>query len=355
MFAKYRYAAEFLDWWCQQLRDLVPRHWRGRDPAQAGLFVTLDSLPADTHATVRLSLRRKGHENELGRFVLDAAGTRAALRVIAASGRTGPVVLVLPQTALLDREVVLPLAAERDPERVLHYEMDRITPFTADEVFWSWAVERRDRALGRLHLRLLLAPKASLQDLFATLTRIGAPPSALEGRTPGGSNRQIRLGRPPSRSERWRRRALVAGATGCAGLAVVAGVQPFVHQSLVRNDIEARIAALRPRVEQAEAMRRHIAATKAGGDVLAAERARVGDALQAIAVVTDLLPDDTYLTDFVLRERKLTLSGESTAAAKLIVALSADAMIRNAAFAAPVTRGENSHADLFSIRAELAP
>jgi general secretion pathway protein L len=350
----YRHAAEFLDWWWQRLCDLAPPRWRGRDLAQAGFFVTLDSLPAGTPASVHLSLRRKGRNKELGRFVLDEAGIRAALRMVAAQS-TDSVVLVLPGMALLEREAILPLAAERDPGRVLHYEMDRITPFAAEEVFWTWTIERRERARGQLHLRLSLTPKAPLQGLFAALSRIGLAPTALEGRVPGGQNRRIALSRPPSRSERWRRRARAAGTAGCAGLAVAAAVQPFVQQSIARNDIEAGIAALRPRVEQAEGIRRRIAAAEAGGDVLAAERARVGDALQAIAVVTRLLPDDTYLTDFALRQRQITLSGESTAAAKLIAALSAEATIRNAAFVAPITRAESSHADLFSIRAELVP
>jgi general secretion pathway protein L len=348
--------AEFLDWWWRQLRDLVPQRWRGRDLARAaGLLVEVETLAVGTPAAVRLILRRKGRASEIGRFVLDEAGERAAHQTLAGRGRGGTVVLVLPPMVLLEREVVLPLAAERDPGRVLHYEMDRITPFAADEVFWNWAVERRDRALGRLHLRLSLAPKAPLQELVAALARIGAVPTALEGRTSAGPSRHIGLGRPPSRGERWRRRALAAAAGGCAGLAVAAVAQPFVQQALARHAIEAGIAALRPRVEQAEALRRRIAASEAGGDVLASARARVGDALQAIAIVTDLLPDDTYLTDFVLRQRKLTLSGQSAAAAKLIAALSAEATLRNAAFVAPVTRADSGHADLFSIRAELAP
>jgi general secretion pathway protein L len=228
MSATYRHAAEFLDWWWHQLRDLVPPRWLDRDREQAGLFVMLDTLPASTQASVRLSVRRKGRENELGRFILDEAGTRAVLRVVVAHG-TGPVMLVLPQMALLEREVVLPLAAERDPGRVLHYEMDRITPFAAEEVFWTWTIARRDRVRGRLSLGLLLTPKAPLQGLFAALLRIGAVPTALEGRIPEGPNRRIALSRPPSRGERWRRRGWLRPAGGDSGRAAfraaIAGAQ----------------------------------------------------------------------------------------------------------------------------------
>ena len=47
--------------------------------------------------------------------------------------------------------MTLPLAAERDPERVLGYEMERLTPFGAEEVFWAFAVQLRDKAARAPH------------------------------------------------------------------------------------------------------------------------------------------------------------------------------------------------------------
>ncbi len=263
--------------------------------------------------------------------------------------------IVLPPLALLEREVALPLAAERDPGRVLQYEMARLTPFSAEEVWWSWAVEHRDRVLNRLHVRLSLVPKAALRLAFSVLERMGIRPVAIESHTTSGQTRRIQIARERSERERWERRILTAGISVCAILAVAAVVQPFIRQSLHLADVEARIAALRPRVDRAEATRRSIAAVAANGDVLTAEYARLGDTLQAIAAITELLPDDTYLTDFTLRERKLTLTGKSAAAAKLIGALSASAAVRNPAFVAPVTRAENGDRDVFSMRAEFAP
>jgi general secretion pathway protein L len=250
---------------------------------------------------------------------------------------------------LLEREVVLPLAAERDPRQVLHYEMDRLTPFNAEDVYWTWGIERRDRALGRLHLRLSLIPKALLREPIGALARAGIQPSAIE------AGRRIALGGPLPRSEKWRRAALKAGAIACVLLGATAAVQPFVRQTLALGRIDARIAELRPRVAQAEALRRRIASAQASDAVLLNERARVGDALQALAVTTDLVPDDTYLTDFTMHERKITISGQSAAPAKLIAALSAGAAIRNPAFAAPVTRLGSGQSELFSIHADFVP
>ena len=96
-----------------------------------------------------------------------------------------------------------------------------------------------------------------------------------------------------------------------------------------------------------------MASGDAGRGILAQEMDRTGDVLQTLATVTGILPDDTFLTDFSLRERQMTLSGRSASAPRLITDLSADSAIRNAAFAAPVTRVEGATADLFSIKAEI--
>ena len=85
------------------------------------------------------------------------------------------------------------------------------------------------------------------------------------------------------------------------------------------------------------------------------ERDKAGRPLVVLAAATRNLPDDTYLTEMELRQRKLTLSGRSAAAARLIAALTADGDFRNPAFAAPVTRLEALHAELFTINAEVGP
>jgi general secretion pathway protein L len=107
-------------------------------------------------------------------------------------------------------------------------------------------------------------------------------------------------------------------------------------------------------VKQAETLRNEIARSAAGGDVIAAERARTGDALALIAGLTDALPDDTYLTDLSVRDGHLRLSGQSAAAAKLIPALAADTALRNPSFTAPVTRNDTLRIDMFSIQVDAA-
>jgi len=94
---------------------------------------------------------------------------------------------------------------------------------------------------------------------------------------------------------------------------------------------------------------------EAAADVVEAARKQTGSPLQSLAVLTDVLPDDTYVTTLGLRQRKLTVSGRSASAARLIGAMAANPMIHSPAFVAPVVRDETKGDQMFSIRADLGP
>lgn len=338
---------DFLLWWARELRAAIPARLLPSGAAldARGLAMALH-LPADAPPAVDVTVRRKGRDGTLGSFMLDDAGVPALRAAVAGQGSA--VVLRLPPGVLLEQSVALPLAAERDPERVLQYEMDRVTPFAAGDLFWTWSVERRDRANGRLHVRLALVPRVRLAAVLDALRGVGLRPTAFETVNPP---RRIALERPRTAS----RRGLALAAAACAVLAVAAAAVPFGVQSVRGARIERRIVALRPQVDQAEALRRRILASAAGQDVFADQRAHSGDALSMLALLTDVLPDDTYLNELTMRARVVTLSGLSAGAARLIAALAAEPGIRNPAFAAPVTRGEGTRNEGFSIRAEVAP
>jgi Tfp pilus assembly protein PilN len=125
---------------------------------------------------------------------------------------------------------------------------------------------------------------------------------------------------------------------------------PLIRQSLALADVDAQIAVLRPRMDQVDALRRQIAAGSAGAGRIAAARERGTVALRALGVLTDLLPDDTWLTSIALRHAQLTIEGHSTAATKLIAAMTADPQLKSPSFGAPVVRAENG-TDIFTIQA----
>ncbi len=290
---------EFLSWWVGQLADLVPERWRrfGSSSGDALVIAPVGPLAGGVEA-VTVSLRRNGRETPLGEFGFAAAG-------LADLPRSG------------GRPAVLRLAA----------------------------------------VRLLLVPRASLDALLAALGKVGVLPKRAEigdgpdrgcylplGADGGGLHDPMHR-----RLLRWPAAAL------CAGLAVAVVGLPFVRQASALAELDQEIAGGRSAAGEAEKLRQEIDRLTGTADLIESERDKAGRPILTIAALTRLLPDDTYLTELQLQQHKVTISGRSAGASRLIGALAAGNQLRNPAFAAPVTRIEAAKAELFTIIAEVGP
>jgi general secretion pathway protein L len=351
-------------WWIEQMRDLVAPLSQ-RASARSKDALVLAHGPA-AHGSWRITRRRNGQTAHLATLAADA--TEAAWREAFASRRRGePVVVVLDQPFLV-RRTTFPIAAAANLDQLLHYEMDRLTPFAAADVLYSHRVVARDIAAGTLVVDIAVVPKAWAQEPLQRLAALSIRPEALEATTdtfptpagewparPTSPHENHAIARimlahdDPAHRARVRLGWRVATGTSVALAAAVVAV-PLIRQSLALADVDARIAALRPRMEQVDALRRQIAAGSAGAGQIAAARERATVALRALGVLTDLMPDDTYLTSIALHHDQLTIEGHSAAATKLIAAMTADPQLKSPAFGAPVVRAENG-TDIFTIQA----
>ena len=339
---------EYFAWWVSQMRDLLPERTRAAETAASEILAS-ESDAAGSMLTA--SMRRGDRATPLGRFPSDPTGLTALRNAAALGGRSIPVWLS-PASVMLEKQLSFPLAAERELSRVLAYEMDRETPFTADEVWWNWRVDARDKAQGQLSLTLFLLPKANARAVAAALREAGLEPSVIDAATVTGARHQIRL------DDSAVHRIVLSGKTralayGCAALAAIAVIAPFVKQAVLLGQVESRIAELKPQIDEVQQLRRRIESAGQGASQLAMEQAGSADPLKVLATTTEILPDDTHLTDLSLHKHKLNFSGQSEEAAKLIGLLTANPLYKNPAFTSAVTRVQNSKADAFSIETEV--
>jgi general secretion pathway protein L len=342
--------AQLITWWKQQMRDLVPASVRFSSPTWRRALIVVADKSDDP--TANLFLLGRGGEVALGNHSLTGNALRDTMQRLPATRRLSVLLRVAPDL-FLERDAVVPLVAERELKRVIGYEMDRLTPFQASEVFWTCGITKRDTEHNRLHVRVTIVPKLRLRPILDALQRVGIVPTRIE---------------PDGGTDRLRAIPLVEACTKfgwlgpntdnyamatCAVLAAVAVALPFVLQSITASVQDARIELAKPRVAEAETLRRKIASSETMGAATASARGQTGAPLQYLALVTEMLPDDTFLSTISLRQRKLIITGRSAAAARLIGAMAASPLIRNPAFAAPVVRDETNGGEAFSIRADL--
>ncbi len=327
---------DIFSWWLRQMRSLT-LGWRSRRaPLPDARIIALQHFGVEPLVlTGDLLIRRGGQESKIA--VLDLGRKSPATPAAPSLG------LRLPTGMVLHREVVLPLAAERDVHTALGYEMDRLTPFDADEVFWGISGLRRDPPRG-LRLTLIVAPRKPVEMLLEALCRVDLRPTFLE--CEAGCVEMF----APAQVSGAGKAALYAL---CAGLALACLAIPVIRQQWELADTTRQIAALEPAQQEVVRLRGMLTAGASGEAAITAAR-RSGDALRNLAAVTSALPDGTWLSDLTLRSGNLSIDGQSGDAAKLISALAASGL-NDPTFVAPVTRAINGAADLFSIQAKVAP
>jgi general secretion pathway protein L len=342
---------EFFTWWFGQLAELLPQKLRrsALTTADAMVIKPIGPLGRGIDA-VAAGVRRNGRETPLGRFGLGAPNLAELPR---ATGRA--TVLRLGGQDVLGKTVALPLAAERELDQVLTFEMDRETPFKAEELYWNHRIEGADRQSGRLSVRLMLLPKADLAPLLTALSQVGIRPRRAEIADGPDAGAYLPLEGDGGRAHQPSSRLLWPAAACCAALGLAAVVIPYVRQEIALASLDREIAVGRTAATEAESLRREIDRLSGSADFVASERDKAGRPLIVLAAATRVLPDDTYLTEMELRQRKVTLTGRSAAAARLIGPIAADGTFRNPGFAAPVTRLEALHTELFTINAEVGP
>nr|WP_294502393.1 PilN domain-containing protein [uncultured Rhodopila sp.] len=325
--------AEFLAWWSARIAELLPASLINGAAVPDAIVIDVDQ-----NDIVTASQRRKGREEPIGPGVAARLAAHKTVLLRPAAG------------AVLEKRYAVPTAPRNDLDQMLRHDLARITPFPAHALYWRWDGRPKPGDRTRTDIVLTMVPKAALAGPLESLAASGIVPRFLEIDS-GGQRRLLTL----AENAAARSRLLPALSWLCAGLAVLALILPFVLQALALHGTNAEIATLQPAVARVEALRRGLSDGNAGREVLAREQEHTADVLQVLATLTRILPDDSFLTDFALRDRHVSISGRSASAPGLITGLSAEPSIRDAAFAAPVTRIEGATADVFTIGAEVRP
>lgn len=316
--------------------------WRRVEAALAAAFGAQDRLIIDIKEiggtpaafTGTLWSRRRGQEKFLG-ALHPALG-------LPAGAIHGFAVLRLPPEMTLHRQLVLPAKSVRHLKTAIGFEIDRLTPFDSRELFWSISGVTRE---GRnLRLTLSVVPRLVVEPLLAGLRQMNLSPAVVE--TGFG---YISLGQRGTRSAHPRRNAL-AGA--CCAMALLLAGLPLLQQQCQLHQLDRQLAALQPARQALVLLHRQLAKLDAV-QAIAACSGQAADPVEALAMLTDALPNGTWLNNLAITANQITLAGQSDDAARLISALADAPGFSDPRFIGPITANTDG-TTMFSIEASIA-
>ncbi len=204
-----------------------------------------------------------------------------------------------------------------------------------------------------------LVKSSELDPVVQAVCRRGRIISALEFHTPGRVYRADRLGLRPLNPKRLvdRIRLGLAAALAMVMIGSAAGLYGLADDRLqsAERALDAQIAEARKSAGEArhafEAHRRRMQQMSS----LKSEKTLTGSTVYAWEQLSRVLPDDTWLSDLVLEEGAVTLTGLSASAAKLIPLLEKDAAFEAPEFQSAVMKVPGQDVERFSLRMRLKP
>jgi general secretion pathway protein L len=268
------------------------------------------------------------------------------------SGSRSEAALIIPAGAVLRRRVTLPAPAAENLREVLSFEMDRLTPFKAEDVYYDYRVvpERGTGSLatGGLGAGSLGAGRALLVDLVVVCRRevdwaldliraAGLKPEWLE--LAGWNGEETINLLPRTGGETDRRRYRIAAVLAGIALALITARTslPLYQQERHLAELDAAVTSARTQALEADRLRAGLDTAIHRERHLADLKRRSPASLDILSEVTRLLPDDTWLASLDMRAGSLSLSGFSANASALIALLEASALLEDVQFRSQVS------------------
>jgi general secretion pathway protein L len=343
----------FFAWWWEELLGCLPARWR-RELAQQPPVLRVTRQGGGW-----LLERRRGAQVEAVEELTaesDPMLQRAAVARVKESGEepVRSVRLELPAARALLRRIQLPLAAESNLAGVIGFEMDKHTPFKADQVYSAWRVVRQDVASRQLVLDLAVVPKAVLDEELAALAALELSPSEVDlrrGDAAAGLN-LLPAGRRQHAGNPTRRLNLILGVSAIALLFVMLNESVAARRAGLEVLRDA-VAAQRQQAEHVEGLKRQVQEAVVAANFLADRKCIQAPTIEVLNELTNLLPDHTWLERMTFFGQQVQLQGQSQQANALIALLGQAKTVRDPQFQGVIQPDMSSGKERFSLQANL--
>lgn len=355
--SKHPQVAGFLRWWLAELGALLPAQWRS-----SSLDFSDAVMIQPTPSGVGVSRFDNGQLTEVGTLNLEttpAPDQRSAFKSLLdrVPGKPGKLVVVLPTEAVLVKKITLPLAVEENLENVLAFEMDRHTPFKADQVCSDFRILQRDAQNLRIGLEIAVAPRDVVEQAVARIESWGETPAMVtvlvQGKPDAHFNLLPRARRPkPSSFLNRRNGALLALVLV---LAVAALLLPVVLKREAVLQLMPIVERVKHAAETTDELHRKLDALVAQHNFLL-ERKRNSPVLVVVFdELTRTLPEDTWVQQLDLKGKELQIMGETGSSSKLIGLMEQSKILHDTNFRSPLTKGQKPNSERFHLVTEIKP
>ncbi len=347
----------FFTWWGRELAALLPERWR------ALLAERSDALLLQVTGNEMLVWRQSGSgTKELGRVSLEARAEEQKAEFALLLNRLDDANLrqfyCMDGARALHRKISLPVAAEDNLRRVLSFEMDRQTPFKADQVYFDYRVAARSNADRNLQVELVVVPRAQLDAELAKFAACEARLDGVDCWSDGAGSQRMGLNLLPL-ERRYRRtnlRLRLNLALGAAALVLLVTVMlmSLANRESALEAMRKDVVKTRNDAEQVAKLRKTLQDTIDAANFLGRKKQTAPVMVELLNDLTKRLPDGTYLERLNVDDKnRVELQGLSDDASKLIGLLQQSRLLTDPTVQGNIQPDPRTKKDRFNISVEF--
>lgn len=262
--------------------------------------------------------------------------------------------LLLPANAVLRRELRLPLAAADRLRDVLRHQIDRETPFSAEQVTFDARVLGRDESGKQIRVALVVLPLATLNTHVAAATAIAGGLRGVD--VAGHDGRPLGLNLLPDTQREQRRDPTLQLNLLLLAISVLAltyaGWQSLENRRNAVAALTAEVETQRAAARQAATLRKRLDEAVEGASFLAQARSERPRMIDLLNDLSERLPDGTWLERLNIADHRVIVVGYSNQASALVARLQQSPHLGAPALAGSLQPDPRSGRDRFTITAE---
>lgn len=302
--------------------------------------------PADSGATLYL---RSGESQEvIGDLDLGGRDSLPAAVAGGAKELRHRTVLMLPRDAVLTRRTSFPAQVRDNLPQVVRFELDRLSPFSADQVAYDYAPVPGAKGDARIGVDLALCRRDRIEGWIRRLHDAGSPVDEVtwEGAWP-----RANLLTPEERPRR--RQPLLDPVKLALALVLVLGaaalVTPLWQKARILDALESEVRKVRAQAVQVDDLRKELERARQGSTVVLREKWEQPRIIDLLHELTDRIPDDTWVQSLEYQGGEVQVRGESGQATALIGLLEEAPGIDGVSFRSPVTQVARTGKERFNL------
>ena len=347
---------QFFRWWKRELSFLVPEKIRQLVNDKQGFIII-----SPKGSQLVLTYTHDGQSEPLA--TLDRGAKDLTFQGLYEKDERlakARIILRLTGQDAIQKELGLPAAAKENLYQVVAYELDRYTPFKADQVYFAVKPLAGANEPGQIRVMLILTTREFLDGLYEDIKALGLSPlfADYEGSANNLDDLDYTYNLLPERLRQKTAKlphiihATLITLTCLLLVAVIVMPVWFEYQTV--NALQVKTDALEKDAKKVKALQKDIDAVIDETRQLLKEKSATPEVIVMLNTLSSLIKDDTWLSYLQYSDGHLQIQGESPAASTLIAVLEASELFANARFASPVTQDSISKLERFQITVDMA-